>query len=138
MTILMDDLSKECAFLLTSIILLDKSVRPILFQDSWIFIGDFSAFSFLHLLDSAIRNLWKFYHLLKCAFEIFDNLYKNLYSFLKKFHRFATAAQNKTTSFCSLCSSLKIVNLLVGGSTHRKKITFFHEDLPLSNITKEH
>ena len=51
----MDDLSKECAFLLTSIILLDKSVRPILFQDSWIFIGDFSAFSFLLLLDSAIR-----------------------------------------------------------------------------------
>ena len=137
----MDDLSKECAFLLTSIILLDKSVRPILFQDSWIFIGDFSAFSFLHLLDSAIR--WtiiyeNFIIYLSVHLKYLINYPRIFIHSSKKFHQFTTAAQNKTTSFCSLCSSLKIVNLLVGGSTHRKKITFFHEDLPLSNITREH
>ena len=81
----MDDLSKECAFLLTSIILLDKSVRPILFQDSWIFIGDFSAFSFLHLLDSASWTIIyeNFIIYLSVHLKYLIELSKNLYSFLK-------------------------------------------------------
>ena len=107
----MDDLSKECVILLTRLILLDKSVRPILFQDSWIFIGDFSAFSFLLLLDSAIR--WTIIYdnsiiYLSLHLKHLINYPRIFIHAFKKFHQFTTAAaQNKTTSFCSFCSSLK-------------------------------